>query len=36
VVKICPYCAEEEIEDEDYACFHCAYELMDDIERESL
>ena len=32
----CPYCEDEEIEEEEYACFSCAYELMSDIERENL
>jgi len=35
-MKTCPSCEEEEIEDDDYACFCCAYELMNDTERENL
>ena len=32
----CPFCKEEEIEEEEYACWFCTYEHMDDIERENL
>ena len=32
----CPFCEEEEIEEEEYSCSDCAYENMDDIERENL
>lgn len=35
-MKVCPYCEDEKIEDEDYACFSCNYELMSGIERENL
>lgn len=34
-MKTCPYCEEEEIQEEEYACSLCAYELMDDIEKEN-
>ena len=35
-MKTCPLCQEEEIEEEEDTCFICAYEYMDDIERENL
>ena len=35
-IKICPFCEEEEIQEDDDTCFFCAYEAMDDIERESI